>query len=105
MDQHHAGKARPKTMNAKKAKAIRRYVRSLGKVKADLPRERTGAIRMPNPITGEAVVYDLPVKARYPSGSFQCVYKLAKRALRQVRVGAINDRAAIQAYGRGLKVA
>ena len=77
-------------MNAKKAKAIRRYVRSLGRTKAELPAPRSSAIGYKDPVTGKDIVYDLPLTARYPGNSFQHVYTLAKRTLRNVRTGIIN---------------
>lgn len=80
-------------MNQKKAKAIRRYVRSIGVVLAELPRKRSDAIGHTNPVTGQRVVYDLPLTARYPATSFQAAYTVAKRALRTVGVGIINARA------------
>jgi len=80
-------------MNAKKAKAIRRYVRSTGATKAELTRPRSGVISHTDPITRQEFRYDLPLTASYPQDSFQRAYSLAKRLLGNVRTDIINARA------------
>ena len=82
-------------MNAKKSKAIRRFVLSLGHSLAKLPAPRTGSIAHKNPVTGENFVYDLPMTARYPAQSFQRVYSAAKRAFRRVPLAILNENANI----------
>lgn len=86
-------------MNAKKAKAIRRYVRSLGATKAKLPRPRSGVISHTDPITRQEFRYDLPLTACYPQDSFQRVYSAAKRMLRDIPAGQINFKAGLRAAG------
>ena len=80
-------------MNAKKAKAIRRYIRSTGATLAELPRPRSDVTSHTYQITRQEFRYDLPLTARYPEKSFQRVYSLAKRHLRSVRTAIINARA------------
>ncbi len=87
-------------MNAKKAKALRRYIRSTGATKVELDRPRTSAINHKNPITGQSVVYDLPLTARYADSSFQRLYRTAKRSLRAMPVWVMNARANAIAQGR-----
>lgn len=86
-------------MNQKKAKAIRRYVRSLGLTKAELNRPRSGVTGYTDPVTRQEVRYDLPLTARYPDKSFQHAYRMAKRLLAGIRTAVINDRARIQEAG------
>lgn len=80
-------------MNQKKCKAIRRFVRSLGHVKAKLPSPRTDVIGWTDPVSGRVVRYDLPMTASYPRASFQRIYRTGKRTLRGVRVAVIRARA------------
>lgn len=80
-------------MNAKKAKAVRLYIRSTGATKVDLDRPRSSAVSHKNPVTGQSIVYDLPLTATYPQSSFQRIYRTAKRALRKVPASVLNARA------------
>lgn len=83
-------------MNAKKAKAIRRYVRSLGHVKAQFPLHHI------NLMGNKLVPHDHHTAgfggiaiAKYPATSFQHIYRLAKRTARVVPIAVLNARAAL----------
>lgn len=78
-------------MNQKKSKAIRRLVRSMGKVNAELP------LHIFNPSTHKLVkqksltsIWGFVVTAKYPENSFQAVHKAAKRMLGRVGLDVIR---------------
>jgi hypothetical protein len=87
-------------MNQKKAKAIRRVVRSVGKVKVELERPRSGVLGYTDPVTRRSYSYDLPLTARYPAGSFRRVYKNMKRGLRWACMSSLREMAtALRGHG------
>lgn len=80
-------------MNEKKAKAIRRYVRSTGLTNADFPLHHYNGNKKMVAANDLTSILGGIITARYKDRSFQRAYSLAKRHLRSVRVAVINARA------------